>query len=112
MSLLVSVGQCVVHWLLCQSSFVVRSWFFVSRPWTLVNVFVGQCCSLAMSFVFGFSFWKTVDLGQCRSWSVCCSLVVIRSWFVVGRPWNLVNVVVGQCVVRWLCHLSFIVRCW
>ena len=79
-----------------------------------------------------------MDIGQCRCWSVCCSLVMsfivgsllvyhaawsmsllvsvlfvcyfIRSWFVVGRPWALVNVVVGQCVVRWLlCHSSFVV---
>ena len=35
---------------------------------------------------------------------------VIRSAFVVGRHWTLVNVVVGQSVVRWLlCHSSFVV---
>ena len=49
-----------------------------------------------------------MDLGQRRCWSVCCSLVVmsfvIHSWFAVGRPWTLVNVIVGQSVVRWLCH--------
>ena len=34
---------------------------------------------------------------------------VIRSWFVVGRPWTLLNVVVGQRVVDWLCHSSLVV---
>ena len=43
---------------------------------------------------------------------LCQSSIVVRSWFVVGRPWTAVNVVVGQCVVRSLCHLSFIVRSW
>ena len=63
--------------------YVIRSWFVVGRPWTLVNVVVGQCVV---------------------RWLLCHSSFVVRSWFVVGRPWILVNVVVGQCVVRWLCH--------
>ena len=54
-----------------------------------------------------------MDLGQCRCWSVCCSLVmsfVVRSWFVVDRLWSLVNVVLGQSVVHWLlCHSSLVV---
>ena len=67
---------------LCHSSFVVRSWFVVGKPWTLVNIVVDQC----------FVRWLSLS-----SFFVC-------SWFVVGRPWTLDNVVVGQCVVRWLCH--------
>ena len=55
-----------------------------------------------------------MDLSQCHCWSVCCSLVVmsfvVSSWFVVGRPWSLVNIVVGQCLVHWLLsHSSFVV---
>ena len=43
-----------------------------------------------------------------------CSLVVmsfvVRSSFVLGSKWTLVNVVVIQCVIRWLlCHPSFVV---
>ena len=54
-----------------------------------------------------------MDLVQCCCRSVYCSLVVmsfdVRSWFIVNGPWTLVNVVVGQSVVRWLCHTSFVV---
>ena len=51
-----------------------------------------------------------MDLGRCRCWSVLFVGYVIRSWFVVGRQWTLVNAVFGQCVLRWLlCHLSFVV---
>ena len=58
-----------------------------------------------------------MDLGQCRCWLVSCSLVVmsfvISSWFVVGRPCTLVNVVVGQCLVYLLLsHSSFVVCTW
>ena len=45
-----------------------------------------------------------------RSYVFCHLSFIVCSWFVVGKPWTLVNVVVGQCVVRWLlCHSSFVV---
>ena len=113
------LGQCRC-WSVCCSlvmSVVVRSWFIVDGPWTLVNIIVGQCVVRWLLRHLSFVVWFIVDgpwtlvnivVGQCVvRWLFCHFLFVVCSWLVVGRPWTLVNVVVGQSVVRWL--LSFVV---
>ena len=112
------LGQCRC-WSVCCSwvvkSFVVLRLFLVDGPWTLANVIVGQCVVHWLfchsSFVVGS---LLVDHGS-WSMSLLVSLlfagcyVIHRSYFVVCRSWTLVNVIVGQCVLRWLCDSSFIV---
>ena len=67
------------------------------RCWSLL--FVGCYVICRSSFVDGS---LLVDHGP-WSMSLLISLFfvgyVISSWFVIGRPWTLVNVVVGQCLL-------------
>ena len=74
--------------------YIVTSLVFLAG-FTTVNAYLNPFP--LYKFISFSSFWKWV-----RDYTF--------NWFVVGRPWTLVIVFVGQCVVRWLlCHSSFVV---